>query len=265
MIPPPLVAAAGKGAGLVHYALAGAKRRNRRANLVRVRSHNRHRPAPWRAFQNQALNTLELLRAAGRGPEEYLQRFRIAGLGNIDQALAGKRGVVLATYHSGNWELAGLALAARGYRLTTVAGIQLTARWSREVKDFKERYGIRVLGPGGSLRRIFADLEANRIVVLHLDGDIFHSGRQLDFLGMKANFPLGPTRISRTARCPLVFAYCRRLRHHGFLVTVERPLPPPGDQEQEEQCLLRLVERMEQCILEWPEQWCIFRRMGMEE
>lgn len=254
-----LVRAARMG-GIAHFALSRRKRANRRANLAFVPAAGRG--PSWRAFQTHALNILELLRQAAGADREFLDRTTIHGEEHLRRALERGRGVILATFHSGNWELAGLALAAKGYPLTTVAGDQLRPGWSGPVKALKERFGIRVLGPGAGLRALYADLRANRAAVLHVDGDVFAGGYQVTLLGRPASAPRGPAHLSRVLACPVAFAYCRRTPDAALHVWIEPIIEPPENAAEEPAWTQALVGRVEKGIVDDPGQWCIFRRLG---
>jgi KDO2-lipid IV(A) lauroyltransferase len=246
--------------GYVHYRLSSDKRRNRRDNLSAVRPGPR--VPPWRAFQSQALNVLELLGAARGNGVGLVRSVALRGEEHIRSALSGGKGVILATFHSGNWELAGLALALRGYPVTTIAGEQLRREWSDEVKALKERYGIRMISPGGALRLLYGDLRSNRAVVLHIDGGLFSGGHDVSFLGNTVKAPRGPAHLSRSLGCPVAFAYCRRTRRNRLEVFIEPPAAPPESAAEEHALTQSLVHRVEECILEDPGQWCIFRRIS---
>ncbi len=246
--------------GYVHYRLSSEKRRNCRENLSAATSGER--VPPWRAFQTQALNVLELLGAARRSGADLVGRVTLRGEEHIRSALSGGKGVILATFHSGNWELAGLTLALRGYPVTTIAGEQLRRGWSDEVKALKERHGIRMISPGSALRLLYEDLRSNRAVVLHVDGDLFSGGHDVSFLGNRVKAPRGPAHLSRTLGCPVAFAYCRRTRRNLLEVFIEPPAAPPQSLEEEHALTQSLVHRVEKCILEDPGQWCIFRRIS---
>ena len=184
---------------------------------------------PWRAFQNQARNTLELLKAASRATRTFSSRVAIDGEANIDCALREGKGLILTTYHAGNWELAGLVLALRGYPLTTIAGEQLRPGWSEQVKRLKERFGMRMIRTGGEIRKLYGDIRSNRAIVLHIDGDVFTGGYDVSFLGRTVTVPRGPAHLSRVLSCPLSLAYCRRTPGSRLVVTIEPAVTPPAD------------------------------------
>jgi KDO2-lipid IV(A) lauroyltransferase len=247
--------------GFVHYWLCPVKRRQHKANTSRACRPAGPRP-PWRAFQHHALNVLELLRATTGSSESFTTRTTLQGAEHIDRALARGRGLILATFHSGNWELAGMMLASRGYPITTIAGEQLRPGWSEQVKALKESYGIRMTTRGAAMRSLYHDIRSNRAIVLHIDGDLFEGGQDVSFLGRIVKAPRGPARLSRTLGCPVAFAYCRRTAWNRLRVVVEPFAEPPTDSEGEAALTQTLVSRMEKCVLEDPGQWCIFRELA---
>jgi KDO2-lipid IV(A) lauroyltransferase len=257
--PDPVIDHAARCGGFVHYWTARQKRRNYLANLSSCTSLDRTRP--WRAFQNHALNIAELLKGASQSPATLVSRVALHGHEHVDAALAGGRGLILVTLHSGNWELAGLRLAAAGYPVTTVAGTQLRRAWSDSVKAFKERLGIRVVSPRQGMRDLYRNLAANRVVALHFDGDVFSRGIETTLLGRNVTVPRGPAHLSRVLGTPSAFAYCRR-RHGARLELRIEPLKPPPNRPDAEAALTRAyARRVEKCILEDPSQWCIFRKL----
>lgn len=163
-----------KAGGWAHYWTARDKRRNYLRNTAQAIDF-KSTARPWHAFQNHALNLLELLKATTETDHQVISRLSLHGGENIDSALHHGTGLILTTMHSGNWELSGLLLALRGYPITTVAGTQLREGWSDEVKALKERFGINVISPQRSMRALYRDLQSNRIVVLHIDGDVYRA------------------------------------------------------------------------------------------
>ena len=245
--------------GFAHYWLARDKRRDRRGNFSQLAG--KYEPAHLQAFQNHALNIVEMLRAGSDRGDHLIAGMALQGRQHIESGLRRGRGLILTTMHSGNWELAGLFLARSGYPVTTVAGVQLRRDWSGPVKAAKARYGLRVVSPRDNMRSLCRDLRANRVVVLHVDGDVFQGGTPASLLGRTVVVPRGPARLARMMAAPSAFAYCRRLSGDRLIVTVETPHDPPRDLDEERRLTGRFVGRLEKCILDEPGQWCIFRKL----
>ncbi len=261
MMPYGLLGWAARVGGVIHYWTSPKKRRNYLANMKSVVNFGPHRP-PWRSFQSHSLNVLELLKAASAPEKDILERMSLHGGEHIEAALGKGRGVILATFHLGNWELGGLFLSLKGVPITTIAGEQLRPGWSKQVKALKERFGIRMLGPDKPLRDLYRALDANQALVLHVDGDLFAGGHDVTFLGKQIAAPRGPSRLSRVMSAPVVLAYCRRRPDNHMGVFVEPPMSPPIDIAGEKEMTQVLLNRVERCILDDPGQWCIFRRLS---
>ena len=86
-----LLGPAANAGGFIQYWLAAEKRRDYLSNIAPVARFTRQCP-PWRAFQNQALNVLELLKAASQSEEDIVARIALHGESNIDQALSAGNG-----------------------------------------------------------------------------------------------------------------------------------------------------------------------------
>jgi len=251
---------ASRAGGFLHFIISRNKRKHYLNNISRAARLNSG-CRPWTAFQNHTLNVLELLKAPSESSEDILNRVTIHGRDVLDRAAARKEGLIVVTIHSGNWELSGLALALQGYPITTIAGEQLKAGWSDMVKDWKRQYGIKVISPNRSLRELYRDLDQGRFIVLHMDGDMFRGGFEVEFLGKRTRLPRGPAHLARVAGVPVCFAVCRRRDQHYLDLYVKQPVPPPGSPEAELDFTRKLAADIENSILEEPGQWCIFRQL----
>jgi KDO2-lipid IV(A) lauroyltransferase len=246
--------------GFVHY-LSSAEKRGAYIDNLRGVIPNHHHFKPWTAFQNHALNILELLKAPSENADDILDRLTIHGREYLDQAMGDNKGLIIATVHCGNWELSGLGLALLGYPITTIAGEQLSDGWSDSIKDWKRLYGIRVLSPEHSLRDLYRDLRAGRIIVLHMDGNLYSKGIELTFLGKSTRIPRGPAHLSRITGASLCLAYCMRRNRNHLEIHFHDAITPPRSEQAEVDVTKKLIADIEECILAEPGQWCIFRRI----
>lgn len=260
-LPYTLLGWAARIGGFIHYWTSPGKRRNYLANTKPAVEFGPGRP-PWRSFQSQSLNVLELLKTTTAPEQDIRERMSLHGREHIDAVLARGRGIILATFHSGNWELGGLFLSMNGVPITTIAGEQLRPGWSEQVKALKERFGIKMLGLEQPLRDLYRALEANQALALHIDGDLFAGGHNVSFLGKQITAPRGPSRLSRVMSTPVALTYCRRRPDNHLDVIVEPPMAPPADIAGEREMTQSLMSRVEKCIVDDPGQWCIFRKLS---
>ncbi len=255
-----LLRAAAATGGVIHYLTAPEKRRYYKQNLSAVPGADLDRLC-IRAFQNHALNILEIMSASAGGYRRFRRNIIIRGAKHLDKILEGGRGAVVVTGHFGNWELAGIALSECGYAITTIAGEQLRRGWSEDIKNFKRAYGIKVISIKKGLRSLYRDLERNRLLVLHLDGNMFSRGDKTSFLGKTASFPRGPARIARVMKSPIIFADCLRHGGNDLQISLSSPIEAPRNTADETGTMRWLVKYLEERIIKNPDQWCIFRRM----
>lgn len=176
-----------------------------------------------------------------------------------EERLVGMEGGVISlTAHVGNWELAGRLLARRSGRRTHVVvdadEARELERWVRRNGDGvrfvpRDRPTMAVELIGSLRRREVVALQGDR--ALGNDGDVM-----VDFFGRPAPFPIGPFRLARAARVPIVPAFCLLDPDHRYAVTVLEPLRvTPGG---EEDGLRAWVAVLESVVRQRPTQWFNF-------
>ena len=209
-----------------------------------------HVPA---VFRNYGRFVFEWL----RGPEGAECRFH--GWERLETARARGRGVVLAVPHTGNFEIAG-SHAARdaGLPIHAVAGIQLRAAWTEELRRRQAESGLPILPPGfASWRRLPGLLAANEVVALLVDGNLFRGGLVVDAFGGRTTFPRGPAKLCARTGAALLPAYALRRPDgtHEARFLEEIPVDALGV----DGATNRLAEALAAVLREHPDQWMIFR------
>ena len=167
-------------------------------------------------------------------------------------------GLVSLTAHVGNWELAGRLLARRSARPTHVVVAEEEARdlerWVRRDGD-----GVRFVPrsqPTVSLELVAA-LRRGEAVALQGDRALGTRGdTMVPFFGRLAHFPIGPFRLARASRVPIVPAFCVLGPDRRYAVTILTPLViAPGG---EEDAVRTWVGQLEGVVRRHPTQWFNF-------
>ena len=139
-------------------------------------------------------------------------------------SLAQGKGAIIATSHSGNWELMGGALALAGLPIVGVAKRQSAAGMDRFINEYRVLVGMHVTYRS-SVREMFRMIDQGWIIGLLSDQDPSRrDGVVVDFFGQETNAFTGAAAIARRCEVPIfpVFMHRRADGHHEL--TIEEPL-----------------------------------------
>jgi|WetSurMetagenome_2_1015567.scaffolds.fasta_scaffold08849_6 Kdo2-lipid IVA lauroyltransferase/acyltransferase len=263
--PGPLRGGVAAASACLDYAFSSAKRRNVAENIAAAGL-----PATggrvFRIFRLQATNVIEMFASSGWENDTILGWCRLEGRDELDRALAGGKGVILVSVHTGSWELGARCLQALGYRLHVVAGVQMNRLLTDAVRAAKEKRGIEVIGPDDSSRKLLKALASNGVVILLVDGNIYTGGADLTFFGRSTRLPDGPARLSRASGAPILGGCCRRLGNKEHMLHVERVMSAREIESlSDQEALAGIYAAVERFIARNADQWCMFRRLWGRE
>ena len=145
-------------------------------------------------------------------------------LDTMRASLAQGKGAIIATSHSGNWELMGGALALAGLPIVGVAKRQSAAGMDRFINEYRALVGVHVTYRS-SVREMFRMIDQGWIIGLLSDQDPSRrDGVVVDFFGQETNAFTGAAAIARRCEVPIfpVFMHRRADGHHEL--TIEEPL-----------------------------------------
>ncbi|MBN3032993.1 MAG: hypothetical protein JW873_02750 [Candidatus Saganbacteria bacterium] len=190
---------------------------------------------------------------------DHLNRItKVSGLGNLDRALAGRKGAICLSLHSGNYELTAALLASRGYHLTTVMkappGDKLYAFLNRS-RLYKGSELINIYD-GNMYRKCLQALARGRCVGILADtGALEGKYEIMPFLGRRVPIATGWTALARRAAAPVVPFFSRREGDKVAFIIGE-PLHIRGDNKAEVMETVR--KSYENMVRSRPDQWAIF-------
>ncbi|MDU2063704.1 MAG: lysophospholipid acyltransferase family protein [Sporomusaceae bacterium] len=130
----------------------------------------------------------------------------ISGEEHMNAALAEGHGVVLATAHSGNWEIMGAALAMHGFPLVAVVQKQTNSAMDQFINEYRTLAGMHVTYKS-SVREMVRLLGQGMIVGLLADQDAGPPGVFVDFFGKAASTPQGAAALARLKGAPIIPAF----------------------------------------------------------
>ncbi|MRG91279.1 lysophospholipid acyltransferase family protein [Polyangium spumosum] len=184
--------------------------------------------APRRAaagmYRSLGAGLFELLWTAGRPAEPLDARLVVSARAAelFERALSRGRGVVVATAHTGNWDLAACAAAAwlRGRvgsegRAPSLHVITKRLSWralDRTWQRLRAERGVLLVDARGASARVREALARGDVVAMMIDQAPERAAgvAELPFLGAPAWCDLAPVLLASRARAPIVVAFGRR-------------------------------------------------------
>ena len=190
-------------------------------------------------------------------PEELLRSIEFVGKENIEDALAKKKGVILAGAHIGNFEL-GARFMASIYPSAGVGKTQRNGMFDEYTNRLRREANIEIIDMNSAPKVIFKRLKQNFLVGLLMDQNAGKRGVLTDFLGYPASTFVGSAKFAIKTGCPIVVAVIIRNKDGKHTAYAEKPIfsdqfsnDPSSVQE-----LTELISKqIEKYILEYPAQW----------
>ena len=235
----------------------------------------RVRKIAWQSLRNIAFNAAEMVYMNG-GREKRSLAEHIENLAEVLTQFKGwadqnpGKGLIFASPHMGNWELAGLIAPMVGKPIFTLYAPQHNPYVTDYISRLRAGADIELLprGEATSLKRILANLRAGKTLGILPDLRSKTPGVEVSFLGGKANLYPGMALLARQTGVPIFLAMMRRegwTKHH---LTLEGPFYADASLSKDEdvQRLTEVVmQRVEVAIRETPEQWFWFNKRWVLE
>jgi phosphatidylinositol dimannoside acyltransferase len=247
-------------------------------NLLRVLGHDTDQ-ADLRAMSRRVMRSYA---------RYYLEAFRMQRI-SAERVLAGMhddspnvaltmkylksgRGVIYALPHSGQFEVAGAWINAKGAgSFTTVAERLKPESVYRKFTKFREALGMEVLpttggpNPSGVMAR---RLREGKLVCLVADRDLSDTAVEVDFFGEKALMPAGPGALAVQTGAALmpVSSWFVGESEWGTYVHDEIPVPEHGTRREKVAIMTQqLATAFEEGIRDHPEDWHMLQRLFVSD
>ena len=212
------------------------------------------------SVRNYVRMALDFLVVRTLGEDAVLALAKPVGEEHLADALEGRRGVIFALPHVGNWDIAAAFAQAYGCPLTIVT----EGNWAAKlVAGSRTQRGVTLVPRDGSLRPLFSALARNEAVVML--SDLARPDLQVlevPFFGYPAPFPIGPARLSQRTGAPILVVASTRQPDGTFRVEAQPPLranPGRSRTEAVAELTARVVAGFERFIAAYPDQWYPFR------
>jgi phosphatidylinositol dimannoside acyltransferase len=250
----------GEGLASAAAPFFGSRRRMalRHARRLGVADPERHVRRVFAAYGRYWAETLWVRPRRRTEIEAFIS---LEGGEHLEAAIAGKRGMVLALPHLGNWEFAGPIGDRLGFELVAVAENLANQRVRDWFVEMRRQMGIGiVLATGGAtvMRSLQAVLARNGAVALLCDRDLKGRGVAVEFFGERTTLPAGPVSLALKMGAPLLPAAAYFGPDGTHRVVIRPPISLRAEDSRSEavaEGTQRLARELESLIQRAPEQW----------
>jgi len=205
-------------------------------------------------FGNMFLQVLCLPKINKDNIHKYVQ---LEGHEYLTEALSHGKGVVLATSHSGNWELMGAALAMHGFPLVCVAQKQTNVDMDRFINETRTSTGMQIIYKTG-VRDMIKLLGEGKVLGILMDQDANRDGVMVNFFGRLASTAQGAAALGRLKDAPIVPVFITEHRDGTHTGIIHPPIWVDKTSNREQDIFAmtqQLTTIIEQHIRKYPHEW----------
>jgi lauroyl/myristoyl acyltransferase len=213
------------------------------------------------AFANYARYMVDVVRLPHLKPRELFENIRVEGWEHVEAAYTHGKGVVFATGHIGNWDMAGAAFAARGRPVSALVETLSPPRWNERVQRTRTRAGVKAIPIENGPREMLAALRKQEGLAVLVDRPMAQDGVPVTFFGRPTRVPGGAATLALRTGSPVVpAALVRDPRGGGYLAHIGPPIF--GSRGDDAAVVMQgVMNWLEGIIRLYPDQWFMFRRM----
>ena len=168
------------------------------------------------------------------------------------------RGAVIATSHSGNWELMGGALSKAGFPIVGVAMRQKEAGFDRFINEYRRMIGMHITYKD-NVREMFDMLKQGWSIGLLMDQDSsIRDGIIFDWFGQPTNFVQGPATLARYRNAPIFPGYITRTPEGRHKIIIYPPIFVEKTKDKSDdirRTMIAISKVLEEHIRKYPEEW----------
>jgi lauroyl/myristoyl acyltransferase len=171
------------------------------------------------------------------------------------------RGAVFCLCHFGNWDMAGSIAASLGVHVCAVMAPVGSPATTEFVRRHRARFGLELLPPHHSARRLVRALSRGEAVGLMCD--IVEAGPtvRVSFCGGQVSFTAVAARLARRAGVPLVPVDCWR---EGGRYRLQLHSPIDACDASDAETTQKIAAVLELAVRRRPEQWYPFHRVFLD-
>ena len=171
---------------------------------------------------------------------------------------SSRRGAVIITGHSDNWELMGGAFAQNGIPLVGVAKKQKSDGADKFINEFRTKIGMHITYRSG-VREMYKMLDDGHFIGLIMDQDVGRDdGVVVKFFNRATNFVTGAASMSRFRKIPIFPAFMHKNPDMTHTLEIFEPLYVEKTADKQADIKLmtqKLATLIENHIRKYPDEW----------
>ena len=175
-----------------------------------------------------------------------------------DEILSRKKGIVILSAHTGNWEFLAACSIKRGYKVSVVGKANRDAGFQNFMAWLRQGYGAETIWRTGAsgLKQFLGALRKGESVAALIDQDTRVENVSVPFFGRPAATPVTMIEIAKKAQAVIIAPFIFRTGRNRYRIVVKEldsALPS-------EAILAEFNVALENLIREYPEQWVWFHK-----
>ncbi len=213
------------------------------------------------AFANYARYMVDVVRLPHLKQRELIDSISLEGWEHVETAYAHGKGVVFASGHIGNWDMAAATFAARGRPVSALVETLKPARWNERVQRTRIASGVKAIPIESGVRDMLAALRKREGLAVLVDRPVARDGVAVTFFGRATRIPGGAATLALRTGSPVVpVALVRNPGGRGYLGHIGPPIV--GEKGDDPSMIMqRVMIWLEGIIRRYPDQWFMFRQM----
>jgi KDO2-lipid IV(A) lauroyltransferase len=214
----------------------------------------------WISWRNLFFNATDALRFPMLTLKK-IKKLPIAKLESQLKEITEKRdgGIILATPHMGNWEIAGIAADLAGLPIFAIARKQKNPLVDGFINKMRQSFSLEILFTGRHMGKGVVDrIKSGKTLAVLPDINARVGGVTVDFLNGKATVAPGAASFAQMANCPIYPVCVRRIgwtQHDAILLDPILPDPSLDKQEDQQRIMRSLMAAISEEICKTPEQY----------
>ncbi|MBC8016546.1 MAG: lysophospholipid acyltransferase family protein [Sporomusaceae bacterium] len=200
---------------------------------------------------------LEVLCMPKFNKENITDYVHFEGYEHLTEALSHGKGAIIATSHSGNWEMLGAGLTLSGFPLACVVQKQTNADMDQLINEYRRMSGMQVIYKT-DVKGMVKVLGEGRLLAILMDQDAHTDGVMVDFFGRLASTPQGAAALGRLKGTPIIPTFIKANHDGSHTVMLHPPVWAERTNNREQDIVTttqQLTAIIEQHIRNYPHEW----------